>query len=310
MMAPLLITGANGFIGISLISHLVKMGETNIVATYRDNQEALAKLPTNQVRLVACDLSDPVSVSKLFEDYNIGSIVHLAAAVPGRVEGDFSSIAERDNIQSVKNLLQMAVTKGCKRFIFTSAIGVYDGIEKAENGLLESVQLSPTSIFGQSKLAGEKLIEQSTGDDLEAVSLRFPGVHGPGKNKGVIYNFLKAALAQASLNIQEPDSINQLLFIDDAIQAILLSLNEELPDSYCCYNVAGKEIFSVLEIARSVLEVTKSKSILNVTGSSILKNQVLNIEKIQEDLSFKPFPFQQHLLPFIDFLEGKGEQCV
>lgn len=295
------------FIGSSLISHLVEMGETNIVATYRHNKEALVNLSTTRLRYVACDLSNSRSVSKLFEDYNISSIIHLAAAVPGQIKGDFSSIVDRDNIQPIKNLLQMAVTKGCKRFIFTSSIAVYDGTEETKYGLLENVHLAPTSTYGQSKLAGEKLISQYAGNSLEGVSLRLPGVHGPGKQKGVIYHFLKAALAQAPLNILEPDSHFRLLFIDDAIQAILLAQNEDLPDSYCCYNVAGKEIFSLLEVAKCVLEVTKSKSFLNVERNVICRDQVLNIEKIHADLHFKPSPFQEHLLSYLDILEGGNE---
>ncbi|MFT4579268.1 MAG: nucleoside-diphosphate-sugar epimerase [Nitrospinales bacterium] len=310
MTASLLVTGANSFIGSSLIRHLIKRDEMKIVATYRQNKESLVDLSTDQLKYVACDLSDSSAVSRLFEDYNVGSVVHLAAARPGQKGIDFSKIVERDNIKAVKNLLQMAVTKDCKRFIFASAIAVYDGLKGVGNDLLENLRPSPTSIFGQSKLAGEDLVRQFSGNSLQGVSLRWPGVHGPGKNKGAVFHFFKAALSQAPLNILEPHSRFRLLFIEDAIQSILIALNEELPGSYCCYNVAGLEIFNLEALARRILEVTKSKSSLELKKNATYRHQVLNIEKIQTELHFKPAPFRQHLLSYLDFLEGRNGQCV
>jgi nucleoside-diphosphate-sugar epimerase len=309
MKAHLLVTGANSFIGSSFIRQLIEYGETDIVATYRYNKEALVDPQTTRLKYVYCDLSNPKSVSQLFDENNIGSIVHFAAARSGKTEENFSSIADRDNIQPIKNLLKMAAKMDCKRFIFTSAIAVYDGMEKTENEFLENVPLSPTSTFGQSKLACENLLRQY-GGRLERVSLRLPGVHGPGKNKGVVYQFLKAALYQTPLKITEPDSRFRLLFIKDAIQSILLALREELSDSYCCYNVASSEIFNLVDLAKKILEVTKSNSPINLEANTTYRNQVVNIDRIQNDLHFNPAPIMQHLSIYLDFLQGNNKQCM
>lgn len=310
MKAPLLVTGANSFIGSNLIRCLVRRSECRIVATYRNNKEALINPFPNHLKYVPCDLSDINSVSKIFKTYDIKNIIHLAAAIPSKSDQNYTTILERDNIVSLKNLLELAKDKGCKRFVFTSSISVYEGLENSKNELLESLKLSPKSIYGQSKLNGEKLLSQYSGVILKGVSLRFSGVHGPGKLKGVVYNFIKAALAQAPLNILEPNSCFSFLFVDDAIQSILLALNKDLTDSYCCYNVAGKESLSILELAKLVVKITKSKSILNVAENKAIRNQVLSLKKVCADFDFMPSPLLQNLLSYLKFLKEKKEGCV
>ena len=42
-------------------------------------------------------------------------------------EAAFAAVADRDNVQLVDRLLRAAKGDGCRRFVFVSAIGVYDG---------------------------------------------------------------------------------------------------------------------------------------------------------------------------------------
>jgi len=306
MKAPLLVTGANSFVGSNLIRFLVHRNEFQIVATYRNNKEALMNPCPSHLKYVHCDLSDINSVCNIFKHYDIKHIIHLAAAVPNKSEANYAESLERDNILPLNNLLELARNKSCKRFIFTSSISVYEGLESSKNELLESLKLSPVSTYGKSKLHGENLLSQNSGEILKGVSLRFSGVHGVGKVRGAVYNFIKAALVHEPLNIFEPNSLFRFLFVDDAIQSILLSLNKKLPDSYCCYNVAGKEKISLLELAKLVVKLTKSKSVLNEAKNKIVRNQALNIKQICADLDFMPSPLLFHLLTYLNIIKAKN----
>ena len=106
MKAPLLVTGANSFVGSNLIRFLVHRNEFQIVATYRNNKEALMNPCPSHLKYVHCDLSDINSVCNIFKHYDIKHIIHLAAAVPNKSEANYAESLERDNILPLNNLLE------------------------------------------------------------------------------------------------------------------------------------------------------------------------------------------------------------
>ena len=298
-----LVTGANSFIGSALLRRLSELEEHDIVATYRHNSDALSAHPPRAICYRSCDLAKSDEVAALFKQHKFDAVIHLAAAIPGSDETDFTPVAERDNVLAMAHLLKAAKENGCKRFVFASTIGVYDGADDGGDGFVESMKLLPSSVYGQSKLAGEKLLEAHCGKHMSGVSLRMSGVHGPGKEKGVVYAFLRAALAGKELKVSEPESRFRLLFIDDAVNALLLSLKADLPRPYCCYNVAGLEVLSLVDIANRILDVTDSKSRCNVIRNPVSRNQILDISKIQRELGFSPGKVEPRLESFRIHLE-------
>lgn len=304
MRQRLLITGANSFIGTALLERLAISNEYDIIATYRHNIHAMMKHPPKTISFQPCDLAIQEDINALFAQHSFDAVVHLAASIPKPGEDDFPSTADRDNISSTDNLLTAAKNVGCKRFVFASSIGVYDGLDGEVAPFQEDMELSPTSVYGQSKFVGESLLEAQCDQTMQGVSLRMPGVHGPGKTKGAVYAFLKAAMTDQSLNISEPKSVFRLLFIDDAIDTFCLALKADLPRPYTAYNIASKEILSLLDLAHQIIEITNSKSPCDVAVKATGRKQILNIEKIQNELNFSPKSLKAHLNSFHHFLKG------
>jgi nucleoside-diphosphate-sugar epimerase len=301
MTFRLLLTGANSFIGAALLTRLSEREGIEVVATYRQNRSALLENPPHHISYQVCDLTRADDVSGLLASQTFDAVVHLAAARPDRDELGFGPIAQRDNVEATERLVTEAKNAGCQRFVFVSAIAVYDGLEE---GFREDMALSPTSVFGQSKLASEDFLAESCDDFFAGVTLRMPGVHGAGKNRGSVYAFLKGALAGEPLRIAEPNSLFRLLFIDDATEALLLALKTALPDPYCCYNVAGEEILSLVDLADRVIATTGSDSKLLVDDNFTCRKQILEIAKIEQQLGFKPTPLEVHLATYCDSLKG------
>ena len=113
-MKNILVTGGAGFIGSHLVRLLVnKYPEYHIinmdVLTYAGNLENLKDVEDKEnYTFVKCDICDIENVKKVFIDYNINYVIHLAAEshVDRSIEDPFSFA--QTNVMGTLSLLQAA----------------------------------------------------------------------------------------------------------------------------------------------------------------------------------------------------------
>ena len=113
-MKKILVTGGAGFIGSHLVRLLVnKYPNYHIVnmdvLTYAGNLENLRDIEAKEnYTFVKCDICDLKKVSQIFEEYNIDSVIHLAAEshVDRSIEDPFSFA--QTNVMGTLSLLQAA----------------------------------------------------------------------------------------------------------------------------------------------------------------------------------------------------------
>lgn len=159
-----LITGANGEVGHGLIQHLsATKGASNVVVLdLRGLDESMRGLVN---RVIVGDILDNELISLLLNEYEIDTIVHLAALLSTHSEFN-PETAHRVNVQGTVNLLKLAIEQGKTRaapvkFIFPSSIAVYGmpNLEtKASAGAIREEQyLYPTTMYGCNKLYCEHL---------------------------------------------------------------------------------------------------------------------------------------------------------
>lgn len=162
-----LITGARGEIGHSLIEYISEKTDKGIIALdIRDCSDlAPSKSTSKEFVSVVGDIRDRTAIANVFDKYNIDTVFHLAAIL--------SSGGEREpekthgvNVEGSFNLITAAKAQGQKRgkavkFIFPSTIAAY-GIptldEKNSSGKINEDQfLSPITMYGCNKLYVENL---------------------------------------------------------------------------------------------------------------------------------------------------------
>ncbi len=182
----ILVTGANGFVGLPLSQHLISAGH-QVVGVIRSNH----LLTTINPRMHSYAIGDISEITDWQDCLDgVECIIHLAnrAHVIDEQSSNPFALYRKVNTEGTLNLARQAVAAGVKRFIFISSIKVNGESTLPGQALTPVDQHIPFDPYGLSKYEAElglKLIAEQT--CLEVVIIRPPLIYGPG----VKANFLK-----------------------------------------------------------------------------------------------------------------------
>ncbi len=174
----ILLTGANGFIGRTLMPELVVAGHEVCGAVRRSNGYVNERVIPDIGR--STDWSAALAGCE--------AVIHLASRVHVMRETATDALAANREINTAGtlNLARQAAAVGVKRFIFASTIKVNG--EGRDKPYSESDRPDPQEAYAISKYEAETgLREIADRTGMSVVILRFPLVYGPG----VGANFLK-----------------------------------------------------------------------------------------------------------------------
>ena len=197
-----LITGGAGYIG-SHVSELL-INKNWKVFIYDNLVTGYEKLINKKAKFIKGDIKDFKKLSQTIKDYNIISVIHLAA---------YLNISEAEkkkrkyfvnNVGGTINLVNACKNSSVKSIIFSSSCSVY-GNTKGSIG--ENHKLNPKSVYAQTKLESEKV--------LKKFSKKFKYKYG-------ILRYFNVAGASDSGKIGEIERSHGHLFKNLAIQSLKL----------------------------------------------------------------------------------------
>ncbi|HWC20397.1 MAG TPA: NAD(P)-dependent oxidoreductase [Terriglobales bacterium] len=243
-MRAILVTGAAGFIGRAACDAL-RRTELEFVAVDKSCSE----------QVIACDLGDNQSLKSLFTAHHFGTIIHLAAMLPGAAAVDPLEAA-RINVSASVQLLENALSAKVKRFVFGSSTSVY-GSAGVSSPISEEVPAAPCDVYGAAKrfieVIGENLQRQ---EKIEFVSLRIATVVGPGARntsspwRSEIFEKLgKKTRPTISLPYSSQDPLTVVHVDDTARMLVLLAQANSI--KHTVYNTPA-ELTSAGELKRVV----------------------------------------------------------
>jgi len=161
----LLVTGASGFLGSTVCDELLDRDHEVHALVRREGSEPSDTGP------VIGDLTDAGSLIRAVESVAPECVVHLAAEIAS--QRDPAKIHEV-NVEGTGALIAGCEAAGVRRIVFTSTVVTGD----AKGALLdEETQLPVETAYGRSKQEGERLLRESS---LEDVIIRPSHVYGPG----------------------------------------------------------------------------------------------------------------------------------
>ncbi|MHB1218273.1 MAG: NAD-dependent epimerase/dehydratase family protein [Alphaproteobacteria bacterium] len=299
MTSALLVTGAGGVLGSRLVTRVAEDRTTQIVATFRGRTDRLMTPPPAGVQYVRCDLSSRAELTELFSKRRFGAVVHAAASLPATGADNFDSTLQ-DNIVAQAQLVSAARAGGVALFIFCSSISVYEPFTDFD----EDATPNPLNTYARSKYIGEQILQMAAGKPMAGVSLRLAGLHGPDRADGVVHNMISAAHRQVPFSVTEPDSRFRLCFIDDAVDAISNILRMPSPPRRACYNIAGRDTYTLSALAKRIWLLTSSSSEIHEVRPSPARNMVMPILRAEQDLDYRPRGLDEHLNKMIARVRG------
>jgi UDP-glucuronate 4-epimerase len=186
-MKTILITGGAGFIGASLVDHLLNEGgwQISVVDDFNDFYEPAIKrenvrphLRRSEYELHEVDIRDLRALQRVFAGRRFDCIVHLAARAGVRPSLTQPLLYSETNINGTLNLLELARSHNVTQFVFGSSSSVY-GINAKVPFSEDDPIRQPISPYAATKAAGELICHTySHLYGIRCICLRFFTVYG------------------------------------------------------------------------------------------------------------------------------------
>ena|ERR1039457_4011836 len=166
------VTGANGHVGINLCDTLCRMGHS-VKALSHKNDWGLKCI---KVETVKGDVLNKESLRNLIDGSDV--VFHLAAKIS--IKGDPDGSVRQINVQGTRNVAEIALDSGVKRFIHFSSIHAFHH-GPTDEFLDETRKLVGQDAFNydRSKADGERSIMEAVKNGLNAVILSPTAIIGP-----------------------------------------------------------------------------------------------------------------------------------
>jgi nucleoside-diphosphate-sugar epimerase len=176
MLTKVLVTGATGFVGRALCSHLKQQG-CEVHAAVRTRAEGLH---ANRIVTIAT-LAHAADWTHILAGIDV--VVHLAARVHlmRDTAADPALEFRKANVDATLHLARQAAKAGVKRMVFLSSVKANGESTLPGHPFKESDAPNPQDAYGRSKWEAEQGLQQiATETGLEVVIIRSPLVYGPG----------------------------------------------------------------------------------------------------------------------------------
>lgn len=274
MKEKILVVGATGLIGQSLVYKLNSEGYGVVAATKKGQNS----LPIQKVKL---DLTSQENIHEVI-DHEKPDIIINASGLIGfeKCEADPGE-AIRLNIKGVKYLVQSA--SSCSPlFVQLSTDAVFGGDKGSYS---ENDMANPTTVYGQTKLAGENVVRSSY---LTSLIIRSSAVYGKYKYEQKGIRFIDSVLENLRQTKQFHamiDTFNSPTFLDDLCEGLIFLLRAGVTGTF---HLAGPERLSKYDLALKIAHQfgLNSKNIIPVKSKSLPhlsiypKDTSLDISKI------------------------------
>ncbi|MBV8502277.1 MAG: NAD-dependent epimerase/dehydratase family protein [Paucibacter sp.] len=221
-MPKILIIGANGQIGTELALELAKLhGDTNVITSDLSPEGRVPQLVHEML-----DCTDAAGLATVVERHGVTQIYHLAAALSAT--GEKHPMWAWDlNMKGLLNVLELARTKKLERIFWPSSIAAF-GPCTPQLDTPQTTVMDPTTIYGISKLAGERWCAwYHAKHGVDVRSLRYPGLiswktpPGGGTTDYAVEIFHAALKEGRYTCFLEESQALPMMYMPDALRATL-----------------------------------------------------------------------------------------
>ena len=267
--STVLVTGATGLIGVSLVRALLAIGNINVIAFVRDKEKAIKIYGDFSNTLLNFYVADIVEEIKLNEP--VDYIFHCASVTTSRIMVEKPVETLMTSVEGTKNILEFARKQKCKSVVYISSMEVYgafdESVEVTEKDLGYIDILNIRSNYPESKRLCENMcVAYNAEYDIPVKIARLAQTFGAGilpwENR-VFAQFARSAINEKDIILHTKGlSEGNYCYTRDCVTGLLTILLKGTNAE--AYNVSNPEAhMTIAEMAKMVCKKVhkwKSKS--------------------------------------------------
>jgi len=245
----ILIVGGTGFIGTHLLTKL-KKEKFDITILFSKNKKKINK----SVKKIICDISNKKILSKKLKNKNFDYIINLA----GYVDHKKKIKTLKTHFNGCKNLIDIFKKKKIIKFIQIGSSVEYGKIKAPQTEDKKTDEKKLNSAYGLAKLRSTNyLINLKKKFDFPFTVVRFFLVYGPGQLENrLVPHVIKNCLLNKKFKTSSGTQIRDFLYIDDAINALFLILNNKKSNSHIL-NICSNEPIKIKDVIELIVKKIK-----------------------------------------------------
>ena len=255
----ILVTGAAGFIGSNLINELLKNENVFVIGidnlnTYYNIHIKLRNIQRNKndrFVMFNYNITDQISLTNLFNNWNITEVYHLAAQAGVRYSIDHSNEVIQNNIQGFQNIIENCINYNINKIIYASSSSVYGNLTK-ENKQTDN-QLSPYAV---TKKCNELMAQMYSNlyPQLKITGLRFFTVYGPYMRPDLaISKFVNSIDNNENIEIfGDGNQERDFTYIDDVVRIMIKIMNSDKQWHHEIFDIGYGKPISINELIKII----------------------------------------------------------
>jgi UDP-glucose 4-epimerase len=267
-MKRILITGGAGNIGSSLAACLVRNDDYHVVVVDNLLTGSAANLPVNfsNFTFIKCDVNYYNDISAVMLSFRFDYVFHYAAMVGVKRTLNHPMTVLQD-IEGIKNILNLSKNTGVKRVFYSSSSEVYgEPVEFPQNE--NTTPLNSRLPYAIVKNVGEAFFRSYQKEyGLDFTIFRFFNTYGPRQSQDfVVTKFIDAALGKQDITVYgDGNQSRTFCYIDDNIEATVKIFEQNLFVNEVI-NIGSADEVRIIDLASKVIDILGStSSIIHLT---------------------------------------------
>lgn len=302
-MKNVIVTGANGFIGKTLVNTLLEKNYHVVALDVRfddvlanDDRVTCVNVMNKEVFELKCEIPA--------EEYIC--FFHLAwMGTSGPARADY--VVQLNNVKLACDYVALCTQIGCKRVVYASSINEMETYEYLQS---DDIEPSGGYIYGSGKLAAHLMGETVAKlNDIEFIPVIITNIYGAGeKSARMIYTSINKLVHKEHCSFTEGYQIYDFIYITDAINSIIAVAEKGKP--FNRYYIGSGEPKPLREFLLEMRDIVDPEAELGLgdipfKGVDISYSQ-FDLKKVERDTGYEnQISFAEGIRMTADYIRGE-----